>query len=97
MSPRKKFDKALKEQVVLHILTNESIGGKSVKELNVQCMTVRSGVRCDEHDGANAFPGNGNLISKEDEMRKLRKQLADLKKDNEILKKAAVYFAKNLK
>jgi transposase len=30
-------------------------------------------------------------------MRKLRKQLADLKEENEILKKAAAYFAKNLK
>ena len=47
--------------------------------------------------GTSAFPGSGNLKAEDEEMRKLRKQLADLKEENEILKKAAAYFAKNLK
>ena len=33
----------------------------------------------------------------DDEVRRLRRQLADLKEENEILKKAAAYFAKNQK
>jgi len=97
MGQRRKFDKAFKEQVVLRILSNESTIGDSAKELDVHYTTVRDWVRYYKRDGANAFPGSGNLTPEEDEMRKLRKQLADLKEENEILKKAAAYFAKNLK
>lgn len=44
-----------------------------------------------------AFPGSGNLKPEDEEMRRLRKENADLREENEILKKAAAYFAKNLK
>ncbi|GBF32116.1 hypothetical protein DCCM_0307 [Desulfocucumis palustris] len=33
----------------------------------------------------------------DDELRRLRKEIMDLKKENAILKKAAAYFAKNQK
>ena len=36
-------------------------------------------------------------ISKADQLRKLQLELAELKMENEMLKKAAAYFAKNLK
>jgi transposase len=97
MGQRKKFDKAFKEQVALRILANESTVGDTAKELNVHYTTVRDWVRTYKRDGESAFPGSGNLKAEDDEMRKLRKQLADLKEENEILKKAAAYFAKNLK
>jgi transposase len=97
MGQRKKFDKAFKEQVVLRILANESTVGDAAKELDVHYTTVRDWVRTYKRDGEGAFPGSGNLKAEDDEMRKLRKQLADLKEENEILKKAAAYFAKNLK
>jgi len=97
MGQRKKFDKAFKEQVVLRILANESTIGDTAKELNVHYTTVRDWVRYYKRDGGDAFPGSGHLKPEDDEVRKLRKQLADLKEENEILKKAAAYFAKNLK
>jgi transposase len=97
MEQRKKFDKAFKEQVALRILAKESTVGDTAKELNVHYTTVRDWVRTYKRDGESAFPGSGNLKAEDDEMRKLRKQLADLKEENEILKKAAAYFAKNLK
>lgn len=97
MGQRKKFDKAFKEQVVLRILANESTIGDTAKELNVHYTTVRDWVRYYKRDGEDAFPGSGHLKPEDDEVRKLRKQLADLKEENEILKKAAAYFAKNLK
>ncbi|MFC5650396.1 transposase [Paenibacillus solisilvae] len=97
MGQRKKIDKAFKEQVVLRILARESTVGDAAKELDVHYTTVRDWVRTYKRDGEGAFPGSGNLKPEDDEMRKLRKQLADLKEENEILKKAAAYFAKNLK
>jgi transposase len=97
MGQRKKFDKAYKEQVVLRILAEETTIGEAAKELEVHYTTIRDWVRTYKRDGTGAFPGSGNLKAEDDEMRKLRKQLADLKEENEILKKAAAYFAKNLK
>jgi len=97
MGTRKKYDKAFKEQVVLRILANESTVSESAAELGLHYTTVRDWVKYYKRDGAHAFPGSGNLKEPDEEVHRLRKQLADLKEENEILKKAAAYFAKNLK
>ncbi|WP_028611652.1 transposase [Paenibacillus harenae] len=97
MGQRKKFDKAYKEQVVLRIIAGESTVTDAAKELDVHFTTVRDWVKFYKRDGDSAFPGSGHLKAEDDEIRKLRKQLADLKEENDILKKAAAYFAKNQK
>ncbi|WP_171056508.1 transposase [Paenibacillus sinopodophylli] len=96
MGQGKKYDKAFKEQVVLRIVAEESTVSETAKDLGVHYTTVRDWVKVYKQDGEHSFPGSGNLKAEDEEMRKLRKQLADLKEENEILKKAA-YFAKNLK
>ena len=44
--------------------------------------------------GADAFPGKGRLSGKDDELAKLKREIDRLKEENEILKKAARYFAR---
>ncbi|KGT72825.1 transposase [Bradyrhizobium japonicum] len=97
MEQRKKFDKAFKEQVVLRILAEETTTSEAAKEIGVHYSTVRDWVKNYQQDGSNAFPGRGHLKHEDEEMRRLRRELADLKEENAILKKAAAYFAKNLK
>jgi len=97
MGERRKFDKAFKEQAVLRVLSGETTVSKLVQELDVHYSTVRDWVRYYKKDGSNTFPGSGNLKPEDDEIRRLRRELADLKEENEILKKAATYFAKNQK
>ncbi len=91
MKQQGKYDKAFKEQVVLRILAKETTISKMAEELGVHYTSVRDWVRNYKADGENAFPGSGNLKPEDDEVRKLRRQLADLKEENEILKKAAAY------
>jgi transposase len=46
--------------------------------------------------GAKAFPGAGRQKGKVDELSRLRQELAKVKEERDILKKAAAYFAKEL-
>jgi transposase-like protein len=48
-----------------------------------------------ETDGDEAFVGTGHQKPEDREIRKLRKENERLKMENEILKKAAAYFAKH--
>jgi transposase len=45
-------------------------------------------------DGAEAFPGHGNLPPAEDEVRRLKAEVARLKAERDILKKATALFAR---
>jgi transposase len=92
-----KYDKEFKEQVVRRIVQGETTTAEMAQELELHYTTVRDWVRQYKKDGNNAFPGSGNLKEEDAEIRKLRKELFDLKEENAILKKAAAYFAKNQK
>ncbi|MDB5052817.1 MAG: transposase, partial [Bacilli bacterium] len=50
-----------------------------------------------QQDAGNAFRGSGNLKADEKEQRELQKRIRDLEMENEILKKAMHYFAKDRK
>lgn len=54
----------------------------------------------DKRGGAAVFSGSGRPMGKESaaqEIGRLRKELAQVKQENEILKKAAAFFARELK
>ena len=47
--------------------------------------------------GEQAFPGHGRREASRDEVTRLRQELEQVKQERDILKKAAAYFAKELK
>jgi len=48
-----------------------------------------------ESEGTIAFPGNGNPSAADEEVRRLRRDLATAQQERDILKKALAYFAKD--
>ena len=47
-------------------------------------------------DLAEAFPGNGQMKPEQLEIERLRREVAKLKAERDILKKAAAYFARDV-
>jgi len=50
-----------------------------------------------EADGSVAFPGQGKLKPDDEEIRRLRRELAETRQERDILKKAMAYFVKERK
>ncbi len=72
--------------------------GKKISEvardISVSHTTVGNWVKQYSEYGEQTFPGKGNLRPEDEELRKLKKELAGLKMENDILKKAMAIFAK---
>jgi transposase len=98
MSKRKTFSEAFKREAV-RLLEQ---GDKSPSDLAIDLGIRRNQLykwqaQVRKHGDA-AFQGPGRKpADPNDEVARLRKEVADLKEENEILKKAAAYFAKELK
>jgi len=89
---RRKYDREFKVQAVK--LSLES--GKTVKEvaedLGICPGNLTRWRRKYREDSEHAFPGMGKLKPEDEELRKLRKENADLKQERDILKKALAIF-----
>jgi transposase len=92
-----KYSKELKEQAVLRILNGETTIKKMSEELEVHYTTVRDWVREYKKKKDGAFPGSGHRSASDAETMKILKENADLKEENEFLKKAAAFFARSHK
>lgn len=81
---RRKFSKEFKSEAVRLLST------RSLTEV-AESLGISASLLCRWQE---AFRGNGNRTGMEEELRRLRKENADLREEKEILKKAAAYFAK---
>jgi transposase len=95
---RRQFTREFKLEAVRMITSGERKVEELARDLGVrpdilrgwrQQTEGRAGLRNDD-----VFPGNGNLTSKDEELRELRRQLEEVTLERDFLKKAATYFAK---
>lgn len=70
---------------------------KVAEELGVKPSTMQGWVNKYRQSPSAPFPGSGNLSPEDEKLRKLERENRELKEEIEILKKAAAFFAKNLK
>jgi len=91
----KTFDKEYKLMTVKRVKESGKPVTEVARELNLSPNTLHGWMSKFGKHGKEAFPGTDNLYIADEELRKLRKEILDLKEENAILTKAATYFAKN--
>jgi transposase len=92
---RRKYDKAYKLEVLQMIEQSNRTITTIAKELGIHpSMICRWRKEFREQEEA-AFPGKGNQTPAEGELSRLRKELADVTEERDILKKAVAFFAKH--
>lgn len=64
------------------------------KDLEIGTETIYRWIRQYKSDSENSFPGKGNLRPEDKNLRKLERELADVKEERDILKKAISIFSK---
>ena len=93
----KRFDKNFKIEAVRLVLEQGRSASSVAKELDIHENTVRKWIREYKLHSDDAFPGSGNLKPQDEELRQLKKRIADLEEENAILKKATAIFARHQK
>lgn len=92
MGKRKTYPVEYKKEII-RLVTEQGKKVKDVaKDIDVTETSIRRWIKQYGEHGDDAFPGRGKLRSEDEEFRKLKKELADIKEENEILKKAMAIF-----
>ena len=68
---------------------------QAARDLGVHENVLRKWVKDWQADPKQAFPGQGQMKPEQAELERLRREVAKLKAERDILKKAAAYFAKD--
>jgi len=92
----KKYSAEFKQEAVKRILAGES-AAYVARELGVNGNTMYTWVKKYKNHPDEPFVGSGNLHKEDAEMRAMKRRIRDLEEENEFLKKASAFFAKNLK
>ena len=91
----KKFDPAYKLEVCKSISSGHATVAEMSNETGISENTLYTWMKRYRENKEKPFVGSGRILPENEEMVKLRRENKDLREENEILKKAAAYFAKN--
>jgi transposase len=91
---RRVYSKEFKLEVIRQIKQDDRNISEIAKELNIDPGQIYRWVREYKKYEGDSFTGHGKLPANEEEMKKLRKKLADKEEELEILKKAIAIFSK---
>lgn len=92
---RRKFTRDFKLEAVRLIRERCVTVAQAARDLEVHETALRKWVREFTAYPGDAFPGHGQMKPEQLEIEKLRREVAKLKAERDILKKAAAYFAKD--
>ena len=92
---RRKFSREFKLEAVKLVGERGVAVAQAARDLDLHVNALRKWVREQSSDPQQAFPGHGQMKPEQLEIEKLRREVAKLKAERDILKKAAAYFARD--
>ena len=94
MVTRRKFGREFKLEAVNLVTVRGVALAQAARDLDVNESVLRRWVKESVSDPAHAFPGGGNMKPELAEIAQLKKEVAKLRMERDLQKKAAAYFAK---
>ena len=94
MRKRRKFSREFKLEAVRLVKERGVSVAQAARDLDLHEKVLRQWIREVNADPQQAFPGQGQMKPEQLEIARLRKEVAKLKAERDILKKAAAFFAK---
>jgi transposase len=94
---RRIFSREFKVEAVRLVRERSVSVAQAARDLDLHENMLRRWVKELASDPAQAFPGQGQLKPDQLEVERLRREVAKLKAERDILKKAAAYFAREAK
>ena len=91
---KRQFSREFKLEAVKLVKERGVSIAQASRDLDVHENVLRKWVRDVTADPVHAFPGQGQMKPEQAEIDRLRKEVAKLKMERDILKKAAAFFAK---
>ena len=92
---RQRYSKEFKLEAVQLALESEKSLAEVARDLGLAPALLHSWNKALEQRAPDAaFPGHGKAAGPEDEVRRLRRKLAQVEQERDFLKKAAVFFAR---
>jgi len=93
MSKSKKYNREFQLQTCRLVVDQGYTLKEASDRLGPCTWTIREWIK--KYQTTGELPAPGRVVPEAEEMKRLRKQIKQLELENEILKKAAAYFAKN--
>ena len=92
---RKRYTKEFKQSLVNMICEEGKSATAIAEDVGIHVNTLYRWDSEYKDHGKDAFPDNGNLKPEDTEIRKMKRELDDLREENAILKKAVSIFTKS--
>lgn len=96
MEKRRRFTSEFKREAVRLLRAAKKPAAELARELGIPRNRLYKWAEDVEKKGDHAFQGSGRPKASTDSLSALKRENARLKEENEILKKAAAYFAREL-
>ena len=93
--PRRSFDKEFKQSAVKMVIGSERSVKQIASDLGISENSLFNWKKKYLENTKDAFPGKGHQKPEQEELRKKDKEIATLKMERDILKKALAFFAKD--